>query len=95
MVMNAHLRMLHDTLQEGQAGAEAKRWWGKQLRGCSKLELSAEANPIDPSDPGAATGLFHMSDEGMRDLKWAAASLKTSNFIIMMAAFQVGADCNA
>ncbi len=79
-------------VQEGKAGVEARRWWGKQLKGCRKLELPAEANPIDASDPGAAAGLFRMSDAGFRDLKSAAGSLKTSNFIIMMAAFQVGDD---
>ncbi|KAK9839969.1 hypothetical protein WJX74_001268 [Apatococcus lobatus] len=74
---------------ESKAGVESRRWWDKQLRGCRKLELPAEPDCMDASDPAAASTLCHMSDQGLQNLKSAAACLRTSNFIVMMAAFQI------
>lgn len=77
------------SLQESKAGAEGRKWWARQLKGCRQLDIPAEADCIDASDPAAASTLCHMSDQGLQHLKSAAAALKTSNFIVMMAAFQV------
>ena len=76
-------------MQASKAGAEARRWWTRQLQGCRQLKLPAEADCMDAADPAAALKLCHMSDQGLKHLRSAAASLKTSNFIVMMAAFQV------
>ena len=82
-------------MQAGRAGREAKGWWAKQLKGCDKLQLLAQRNPVDPPDPTTAKANCRISADGLHHLKRAAALLKTSSFAITMAAFQVMAsDCH-
>ncbi|KAK9818754.1 hypothetical protein WJX74_009499 [Apatococcus lobatus] len=73
----------------GRAGAEAHAWWARQLEGCEKLQLIAQYDPINPSDPTTAKACCRVSAASSHLHKQAAALLKTSSFSVMMAAFQI------